>query len=44
MSHTLSAQRGFTFDAVYVIKKCMATGKLNCSQLLLDMADDINEG
>jgi hypothetical protein len=44
MSHTLSAQRGFTFDAVYVIKKQMAGGKLNCSQLLLDMADDINEG
>ena len=40
----MSNNKGFTFDAVYVLKKHLAGGRLNCSHILLDHAEEISEG
>lgn len=43
-SSTMSNNKGFTFDAVYVLKRQLAGGKLNVSHILLDHAEEIAEG
>lgn len=43
-SNVMSNSKGFTFDAVYVLKKHLSGGRLNCSHILLDHAEEIGEG